>query len=62
MTDQRIDLRQCPRFRCEGREVIRRNASTGQQFVGCSLYPKCKQSRPLDAADFGEQADPEDMP
>ncbi len=27
--------------------VIRRNSATGEQFLGCSQYPKCKHSEPL---------------
>ena len=39
----------CPR--CGSPMVVRRNRSSGQQFLGCSLYPACYGTRELDAAD-----------
>ena len=32
---------------CGGREVVRRNRTTGQRFYGCSQYPSCRQTRPF---------------
>jgi hypothetical protein len=33
------------RCRCGGPEVMRRNGRTGQRFVGCSRYPRCRRTR-----------------
>lgn len=33
---------------CGGREVERTNKSTGQKFIGCSAFPKCKWSRSVE--------------
>lgn len=32
---------------CNGKMVLRTNRRTGEQFVGCSQYPKCKQTAPM---------------
>jgi restriction system protein len=34
---------------CGGDLVIRQNRSTGQTFYGCSQYPKCRFTRPMEA-------------
>jgi hypothetical protein len=37
--------RLCPR--CEAEIVKRTNSATGQQFWGCSNYPRCKYTKPI---------------
>ena len=32
----------CSRMGCKGRLVRRTNGRTGQQFLGCSEFPKCR--------------------
>lgn len=32
---------------CKGKEVVRVNKGTGEEFMGCTNYPKCKWSRNL---------------
>lgn len=40
-----VPLNEAIHDHCEGKEVIRTNSKTGQNFVGCSNFPKCKHSR-----------------
>lgn len=32
---------------CENFMIIRENSNTGEEFLGCSSYPKCKNTEPL---------------
>jgi ssDNA-binding Zn-finger/Zn-ribbon topoisomerase 1 len=36
---------------CGGWLVARKNKSTGQEFLGCTHYPKCKYTEPIDEGD-----------
>lgn len=38
---------------CNGRMVARMNKRTGELFVGCSNFPRCRQSAPI--ADGGSR-------
>ena len=41
---------ECPD--CGARPVYRRNRATGEEFIGCSAYPKCRFTcRPHDGRD-----------
>lgn len=33
--------------RCQSEMVKRTNGATGQQFLGCSKFPKCKYTKPI---------------
>jgi len=37
---------------CGSKMVLRTNKNTGEQFWGCSSYPKCKGSRPVISGKF----------
>jgi len=41
---------------CEkcGREMVIRQSRTGEEFLGCSGYPNCRHSRPLEALSAGD--------
>jgi len=33
---------------CDGKLIKRINKVTGEQFLGCTNYPKCKYTQPLE--------------
>lgn len=51
INDNDITTRKCPTAFCNGRLVIRTNKSTGQKFIGCENYPKCKYTEPMEQED-----------
>lgn len=46
MNDEDITIWDCPQ--CGGKLVKRKNRSTGESFLGCDNYPKCKYTQPLE--------------
>jgi ssDNA-binding Zn-finger/Zn-ribbon topoisomerase 1 len=38
----------CNRVGCPGVLVERTNSTTGDKFLGCSMFPKCKRSYSID--------------
>ncbi len=46
-------LDDCPD--CGGKRIVRKNNKTTEMFIGCSAYPKCKKTWPID--DFHEAGD-----
>ena len=42
-----------PCGQCGGEMLVRRNRSTGQPFYGCSRYPSCRFTRPMEAQTSG---------
>jgi len=48
INDENITTRKCPQPYCNGRLVIRTNRNTGQKFIGCENYPKCKYTESIE--------------
>jgi len=40
---------------CGSQRIVRRNSKSGELFIGCTNYPKCKKTWPLD--DYHEAGD-----
>lgn len=38
----------CNKADCKGTLVERTNSTTGEKFLGCSAFPKCKRSYAID--------------
>jgi len=34
----------CSKVNCDGRYVTRTNKKTGEKFLGCSRFPKCRNT------------------
>lgn len=45
----------CPISGCGGRLVVRTNRGTEEQFLGCSNYPKCRYTEPIDDEDDDDE-------
>ena len=46
---------QCSAPGCSGVERVRVNRTTGEEFYGCSNYPKCKKSRPMEVVQIEDR-------
>lgn len=46
MDDEDITIWNCPR--CDGKMVRRKNRETDEHFLGCSNYPRCKHTQPVE--------------
>lgn len=46
-------LDDCPE--CGAKRIVRQNRKTGDLFIGCSAYPRCRQTWPID--DYHEAGD-----
>jgi ssDNA-binding Zn-finger/Zn-ribbon topoisomerase 1 len=44
MSDDNVTIWDCTQ--CGGKLVRRKNRATGETFLGCSNYPKCKFTQP----------------
>lgn len=48
MNDDDITIWDCPEARCKGKLIKRRNKTTGEEFLGCTEYPKCTYTQPME--------------
>ena len=46
MNDDDITIWDCPR--CDGKLVKRQNRMTKEPFLGCTNYPRCKYTQPME--------------
>jgi len=49
MNDDDITIWDCPY--CHGKLIKRMNRKTGEEFLGCTKYPKCKYTQPVEKDD-----------
>jgi len=49
--DEDITIWDCAR--CDGKLVKRQNKLTKEYFLGCTNYPKCKYTQPVEPAEKG---------
>ena len=55
MKDGEETIFDCPKG-CGGKLIIRTNKLTKEQFLGCSSFPKCRYSQPLEKEMGDEEA------
>lgn len=49
--DEDLTGRNCPEAFCKGELVIRKNRNNNQKFIGCSKYPGCRYTEPVENDD-----------
>lgn len=53
LEDDNVTIFDCPK--CNGKLVIRVNSKTEEKFLGCSNYPKCKYTQPVEPGTTGDE-------
>lgn len=47
MDGERRIVKPCPEPDCKGTLVIRTNGKTGEDFLGCDEYPRCRHTEEI---------------